>query len=199
MNCSSGGALKENLSGCIQDLGIDSKMVSNPAYKIAVSQVAGLMNNREINDDVAVREEDGVISVQWSSPSVRRYSLNISSSDSDSFQAVLVTQYYPYKDRGCIVHSKDVVELTATALDDGTMTITAREAVLTDNRSWWWFGKYYNKERLSRYYYDKNGDKINFDYQEFPVRVVDGFVESSTVEEALASVREEKGTVKQIK
>ena len=195
MNCSSVGALKENLSGCIQDLGIDSKMVSNPAYKIAVSQVAGLMNNREINDDVAVREEDGVISVQWNSPSVRRYSLNISSSDSDSFQAVLVTQYYPYKDRGCIVHSKDVVELTATALDDGTMNITARQAVLSD-KDCLYFGWYYSYEKLLSYYYDKDGTKMDFEYQAFPERDVDGFVDSSTLEDAFASISEEKKSIK---
>lgn len=37
---------------------------------------------------------------------------------------------------------------------------------------------------------------MDFEYQAFPERVVDGFVDSSTLEDAFASISEEKKSIK---
>lgn len=195
MSCSSVDKLKDTVCSCIHGFHLDSKMVTNPAYQTVVSQVAGLLDNREVNDDAVVMEEDDAISVQWSSPTVRRYSLTVASSSSNSLQAVLVIHFRPFEIGGLPVHSKHFVELTASALNDGTMNITARQAVLSD-KDCLSFGWYYSYEKLLSYYYDKDGTKMDFEYQAFPERVVDGFVDSSTLEDAFASISEEKKSIK---
>ena len=91
--------LREKLEEKIYGLGIDSRFRENPAYASALASIEKLisqMNMFEASESVTVREEEGMISFNWTSMTGDAYSICISSFSPETFKCIRIEEKKPF-------------------------------------------------------------------------------------------------------
>ena len=124
------GKLIERVIG----LGVDKSFLENPAFASAISQIdslIGQMNMFEAAETVTVKEENGNISFNWTSPVGDKYSMSISSSSPETFRCVRTEENKSFIDtNGQNIRQKNVIEEVATIDKFGSITLTTNGSIV---------------------------------------------------------------------
>lgn len=119
--------LREELDKKISTLGIDSKFKNNPAYVSALAQIESLisqMNMFQASESVMVKDDGSDISFNWVSETGVKYSMLISSFDSNAIRCIRTQEEEPFFGmNGQTVRQKNVIEEVAT-FDEKNETVT---------------------------------------------------------------------------
>lgn len=159
------GKLIERVIG----LGVDKSFLENPAFASAISQIdslIGQMNMFEAAEAVTVKEENGNISFDWTSPVGDKYSMSISSSSPETFRCVRTEEKKSFIDtNGQSIKRKNVVEEVATIDKSGSITLTTNSSIVDniDCR----IGKCNNYTWSEKKCYTSNGVMRDREYKSF--------------------------------
>lgn len=159
------GKLIERVIG----LGVDKSFLENPAFASAISQIdslIGQMNMFEAAETVTVKEENGNISFNWTSPVGDKYSMSISSSSPETFRCVRTEEKKSFIDtNGQSIKRKNVVEEVATIDKSGSITLTTNSSIVDniDCR----IGKCNNYTWSEKKCYTSNGVMRDREYKSF--------------------------------
>lgn len=159
------GKLIERVIG----LGVDKSFLENPAFASAISQIdslIGQMNMFEAAETVTVKEENGNISFNWTSPVGDKYSMSISSSSPETFRCVRTEENKSFIDtNGQSIRQKNVVEEVATIDKFGSITLTTNGSIVDniDCR----IGKCNNSTWSEKKCYTSNGVMRDREYKRF--------------------------------
>lgn len=126
--------LRDKLIERVIGLGVDKSFLENPAFASAISQIdnlIGQMNMFEAAEAVTVKEENGNISFDWTSPVGDKYSMSISSSSPETFRCVRTEEKKSFIDtNGQSIKRKNVVEEVATIDKSGSITLTTNSSIV---------------------------------------------------------------------
>ena len=159
------GKLIERVIG----LGVDKSFLENPAFASAISQIdslIGQMNMFEAAETVTVKEENGNISFNWTSPVGDKYSMSISSSSPETFRCVRTEEKKSFIDtNGQNIRQKNVIEEVATIDKSGSITLTTNSSIVDniDCR----IGKCNNYTWSEKKCYTSNGVMRDREYKSF--------------------------------
>lgn len=159
------GKLIERVIG----LGVDKSFLENPAFASAISQIdslIGQMNMFEAAETVTVKEENGNISFNWTSPVGDKYSMSISSSSPETFRCVRTEENKSFIDtNGQNIRQKNVIEEVATIDKSGSITLTTNSSIVDniDCR----IGKCNNYTWSEKKCYTSNGVMRDREYKSF--------------------------------
>lgn len=159
------GKLIERVIG----LGVDKSFLENPAFASAISQIdslIGQMNMFEAAETVTVKEENGNISFDWTSPVGDKYSMSISSSSPETFRCVRTEENKSFIDtNGQNIRQKNVIEEVATIDKFGSITLTTNGSIV-DNIDCK-IGKCNNYTWSEKKCYTSNGVMRDREYKSF--------------------------------
>lgn len=161
--------LRDKLIERVIGLGVDKSFLENPAFASAISQIdslIGQMNMFEAAEAVTVKEENGNISFDWTSPVGDKYSMSISSSSPETFRCVRTEEKKSFIDtNGQSIKRKNVVEEVATIDKSGSITLTTNSSIVDniDCR----IGKCNNYTWSEKKCYTSNGVMRDREYKSF--------------------------------
>lgn len=161
--------LRDKLIERVIGLGVDKSFLENPAFASAISQIdslIGQMNMFEAAETVTVKEENGNISFNWTSPVGDKYSMSISSSSPETFRCVRTEEKKSFIDtNGQSIKRKNVVEEVATIDKSGSITLTTNSSIVDniDCR----IGKCNNYTWSEKKCYTSNGVMRDREYKSF--------------------------------
>lgn len=161
--------LRDKLIERVIGLGVDKSFLENPAFASAISQIdnlIGQMNMFEAAEAVTVKEENGNISFDWTSPVGDKYSMSISSSSPETFRCVRTEEKKSFIDtNGQSIKRKNVVEEVATIDKSGSITLTTNSSIVDniDCR----IGKCNNSTWSEKKCYTSNGVMRDREYKRF--------------------------------
>lgn len=161
--------LRDKLIERVIGLGVDKSFLENPAFASAISQIdslIGQMNMFEAAEAVTVKEENGNISFDWTSPVGDKYSMSISSSSPETFRCVRTEEKKSFTDtNGQSIKQKDVIEEVATIDKSGSITLTTNSSIVDniDCR----IGKCNNYTWSEKKCYTSNGVMRDREYKSF--------------------------------
>ncbi len=161
--------LRDKLIERVIGLGVDKSFLENPAFASAISQIdnlIGQMNMFEAAQAVTVKEENGNISFDWTSPVGDKYSMSISSSSPETFRCVRTEEKKSFIDtNGQSIKRKNVVEEVATIDKSGSITLTTNSSIVDniDCR----IGKCNNYTWSEKKCYTSNGVMRDREYKSF--------------------------------
>jgi len=162
--------LREKLEEKIYGLGIDSRFRENPAYASALASIENLisqMNMFEASESVTVREEEGMISFNWTSMTGDAYSICISSFSPETFKCIRIEEKKPFIGvNGQTIREKNVVEEVVTIDKSGFITLTTNGSMV-DNIDCG-LGKCNDFGWAEKKYYTPNGVMRDREYKRFP-------------------------------
>lgn len=173
--------LREKLYEKISGLGIDSKFKENPAYASAlerIEELIGQMNMFEAAEVVNVKEEQGKISFDWTSPFGIKYSMNISCSSSETFRCI----YTQEENRGTF-KEKTAIEELATIDKSGFITLITNGAMA--NNIDCDINKCNNSTWAERSYYTANGIMRDREYKGFSTDELTESIDKASVSSML--------------
>lgn len=161
--------LRDKLIERVIGLGVDKSFLENPAFASAISQIdslIGQMNMFEAAEAVTVKEENGNISFDWTSPVGDKYSMSISSSSPETFRCVRTEEKKSFIDtNGQSIKRKNVVEEVATIDKFGSITLTTNGSIV-DNIDCK-IGKCNNYTWSEKKCYTSNGVMRDREYKSF--------------------------------
>lgn len=161
--------LRDKLIERVIGLGVDKSFLENPAFASAISQIdnlIGQMNMFEAAEAVTVKEENGNISFDWTSPVGDKYSMSISSSSPETFRCVRTEEKKSFIDtNGQSIKRKNVVEEVATIDKFGSITLTTNGSIV-DNIDCK-IGKCNNSTWSEKKCYTSNGVMRDREYKSF--------------------------------
>ena len=161
--------LRDKLIERVIGLGVDKSFLENPAFASAISQIdslIGQMNMFEAAETVTVKEENGNISFNWTSPVGDKYSMSISSSSPETFRCVRTEEKKSFIDtNGQSIKRKNVVEEVAAIDKSGSITLTTNSSIVDniDCR----IGKCNNYTWSEKKCYTSNGVMRDREYKSF--------------------------------
>lgn len=161
--------LSDKLIERVIGLGVDKSFLENPAFASAISQIdnlIGQMSMFEAAEAVTVKEENGNISFDWTSPVGDKYSMSISSSSPETFRCVRTEEKKSFIDtNGQSIKRKNVVEEVATIDKSGSITLTTNSSIVDniDCR----IGKCNNYTWSEKKCYTSNGVMRDREYKSF--------------------------------
>lgn len=161
--------LRDKLIERVIGLGVDKSFLENPAFASAISQIdslIGQMNMFEAAEAVTVKEENGNISFDWTSPVGDKYSMSISSSSPETFRCVRTEENKSFIDtNGQNIRQKNVIEEVATIDKSGSITLTTNSSIVDniDCR----IGKCNNYTWSEKKCYTSNGVMRDREYKSF--------------------------------
>ncbi len=161
--------LRDKLIERVIGLGVDKSFLENPAFASAISQIdslIGQMNMFEAAETVTVKEENGNISFNWTSPVGDKYSMSISSSSHETFRCVRTEEKKSFIDtNGQSIKRKNVVEEVAAIDKSGSITLTTNSSIVDniDCR----IGKCNNYTWSEKKCYTSNGVMRDREYKSF--------------------------------
>lgn len=161
--------LRDKLIERVIGLGVDKSFLENPAFASAISQIdnlIGQMNMFEAAEAVTVKEENGNISFDWTSPVGDKYSMSISSSSPETFRCVRTEEKKSFIDTNRqSIKRKNVVEEVATIDKSGSITLTTNSSIVDniDCR----IGKCNNYTWSEKKCYTSNGVMRDREYKSF--------------------------------
>ena len=128
--------LRNNLKEHILNLGIDKKIMDNPAFLSAITRINSMIEQMNIQDAdkvVEVTENNGIISINWNSVTNDKYNMKIASSSPDSFYCVRTLEKNPrLGNNGQMIHEKEVIENIIAMSNNGALTITSNSSIVND-------------------------------------------------------------------
>lgn len=161
--------LRDKLIERVIGLGVDKSFLENPAFASAISQIdslIGQMNMFEAAEAVTVKEENGNISFDWTSPVGDKYSMSISSSSPETFRCVRTEEKKSFiYTNGQSIKRKNVVEEVATIDKFGSITLTTNGSIV-DNIDCK-IGKCNNYTWSEKKCYTSNGVMRDREYKSF--------------------------------
>lgn len=161
--------LRDKLIERVIGLGVDKSFLENPAFASAISQIdslIGQMNMFEAAETVTVKEENGNISFNWTSPVGDKYSMSISSSSPETFRCVRTEENKSFIDtNGQNIRQKNVIEEVATIDKFGSITLTTNGSIV-DNIDCK-IGKCNNSTWSEKKCYTSNGVMRDREYKSF--------------------------------
>lgn len=161
--------LRDKLIERVIGLGVDKSFLENPAFASAISQIdnlIGQMNMFEAAEAVTVKEENGNISFDWTSPVGDKYSMSISSSSPETFRCVRTEENKSFIDtNGQNIRQKNVIEEVATIDKFGSITLTTNGSIV-DNIDCK-IGKCNNYTWSEKKCYTSNGVMRDREYKSF--------------------------------
>lgn len=161
--------LRDKLIERVIGLGVDKSFLENPAFASAISQIdslIGQMNMFEAAEAVTVKEENGNISFDWTSPVGDKYSMSISSSSPETFRCVRTEEKKSFiYTNGQSIKRKNVVEEVATIDKFGSITLTTNGSIV-DN-IYCKIGKCNNYTWSEKKCYTSNGVMRDREYKSF--------------------------------
>ena len=154
--------LRDKLIERVIGLGVDKSFLENPAFASAISQIdnlIGQMNMFEAAEAVTVKEENGNISFDWTSPVGDK-------SSPETFRCVRTEEKKSFIDtNGQSIKRKNVVEEVATIDKSGSITLTTNSSIVDniDCR----IGKCNNYTWSEKKCYTSNGVMRDREYKSF--------------------------------
>lgn len=151
--------LRDKLIERVIGLGVDKSFLENPAFASAISQIDNLIRQMGMVEAATVKEENGNISFDWTSPVGDKYSMSISSSSPETFRCVRTEEKKSFTDtNGQSIKQKDVIEEVATIEKSGAITLTTNSSIVDNidckigkcNNSTWSEKKCYTSNGVMR-------------------------------------------------
>lgn len=181
--------LRSNLVDIVLKMGVGEKFLEHPAFIPALSEVGSLIGQMNILDPekVFVREEDGVISFEYSTNEGDKYSFELRAGE-DSISCIRVEEPHSFVgNSGSVVRQKNAIEVVSKLDEHGEVTIT-RNIGSVDNIDC--DNKHYNlSSSIERRVYNKDGVMHERESKYYPSRKGEGYFHRVGANELLSFAR----------